>query len=160
MKLKDFWVNSELSSHFLHYSIRGILYKLCGIKIGKHSAIHGGCYFSGSKFTMGDGSYLNRNCLMDCAHGSIEIGNNVGIAFNVSIYTTNHKSDNAEKRTGTVYGKNVTIGNGCWIGGSATICPGVNVGSGCIIAAGSVVVQDCEPNCIYGGNPAQLIKRI
>ena len=39
------------------------------------------------------------------------------------------------------------------------ICPDVTIGEGGVIAAGSVVVKDCESNCIYGGNPVRLIKK-
>lgn len=46
------------------------------------------------------------------------------------------------------------------IGANVTILPGVNIGSGVIIAAGSVVVHDCEDNSIYAGNPAKLIKKL
>jgi acetyltransferase-like isoleucine patch superfamily enzyme len=38
------------------------------------------------------------------------------------------------------------------------VAPGVNVGSGCIIAAGALVVRDCEPNGLYAGVPAKRIK--
>lgn len=159
-KVNEFLVNSLFAARIWNYRIRTLFYNSYGMKIGKSSAIHSGCFFSGKNFEMGNGSYLNRNCLIDCAHGKVSIGNNVGIAFDVSIYTTQHDYGNPEKRTGAVRGDDVIIGDGVWIGGGATICPGVHIGNGCVIAAGSVVVGDCEPNCIYGGNPARLIKKL
>lgn len=51
-----------------------------------------------------------------------------------------------------------TIGNDVWIGANVFIKRGVNIGNGCIIAAGSVVVNDIPDYCIVGGNPAKLIK--
>lgn len=45
-------------------------------------------------------------------------------------------------------------------GGGVIICPGVEVGRGAIIAAGSVVTKDCKENCLYAGNPARIIKRL
>lgn len=33
--------------------------------------------------------------------------------------------------------------------------PGVSIGDGCIVAAGSVVISDCEENYLYAGNPAK-----
>lgn len=51
------------------------------------------------------------------------------------------------------------VGNDVWIGHSATIMAGVQVGDGVIIAANSTVVKDVEPYSIVGGNPAQLIKK-
>lgn len=159
-KVNEYLVNGIFASRIWHYKIRTLFYKLYGMEIGNHSAIHSGCFFSGKNFAIGNGSYLNRNCLVDCAHGKVSIGNNVGIAFNVSIYTTQHDYSNPAKRTGPVCGKDVVIGDGVWIGGGTTICPGVRLGDGCVIAAGSVVVGDCEPNCIYGGNPAKVIRKI
>ncbi|AXE34923.1 CatB-related O-acetyltransferase [Chromobacterium phragmitis] len=50
------------------------------------------------------------------------------------------------------------IGDGAWIGMRAMIMPGVTIGEGAIVAAGSVVVQDVEPYAIVGGNPAGLIR--
>lgn len=50
------------------------------------------------------------------------------------------------------------VGHDVWIGYSATIMPGVQVGNGAIIATGSVVTRDVEPFAIVGGNPAQLIR--
>ena len=58
------------------------------------------------------------------------------------------------------YAKEIVIGSNVWIGGSVTILPGVHIGDGCVIGAGSVVTKDTEPNSIYVGNPAKMLKRI
>lgn len=57
------------------------------------------------------------------------------------------------------YKGDTVVGNDVWFGQNTTIMPGVTVGNGVIIAANSVVVSDLESYCIYGGNPAKLIKR-
>ena len=54
--------------------------------------------------------------------------------------------------------KETNIGNDVWIGVNVTLLDGVNVGDGCIIAAGSVVTKDVLPYSIVGGVPAELIK--
>ena len=46
------------------------------------------------------------------------------------------------------------IGHDVWIGRSALILPGVEIGSGAVIAAGSVVTRSVRPYEIVGGNPA------
>lgn len=51
------------------------------------------------------------------------------------------------------------VGNDVWIGQNVTIMPGVNIGDGAIIAANSTVVKKVEPYTIYGGNPAEFIKK-
>lgn len=50
------------------------------------------------------------------------------------------------------------IGDGVWIGMRAMIMPGVKIGEGAVIAAGSVVTKDIAPYSIVGGNPAGLIR--
>lgn len=50
------------------------------------------------------------------------------------------------------------IEDGVWIGMRSQIMPGVRLGEGCVIAAGSIVVKDVEPYTIVGGNPAKFIK--
>ncbi|AZO94602.1 Vat family streptogramin A O-acetyltransferase [Halocella sp. SP3-1] len=51
------------------------------------------------------------------------------------------------------------IGNDVWIGQNVTIMPGIEVGDGAIIAAGSIVTKDVSPYTIVGGNPARVIKK-
>src|SRR5690606_1387233 len=51
------------------------------------------------------------------------------------------------------------IGNDVWIGQNVTIMPGIKIGDGAIIAANSTVVKNVEPYAIYGGNPAEFIKK-
>ena len=54
--------------------------------------------------------------------------------------------------------RQIIIGNDVWIGTRATICAGVRIGNGAIVAAGSVVTRDVPPYAIVGGNPAKVIK--
>ncbi len=51
------------------------------------------------------------------------------------------------------------VGNDVWIGYDSLIMPGVNIGSGAIIASRSVITRDVGAYEIYGGNPGQLIKK-
>lgn len=54
--------------------------------------------------------------------------------------------------------KKIEIGNDVWIGQNALVLPGVKIGNGAIIAAGSVVSKDVMPYSVVGGNPAKFIK--
>ena len=54
----------------------------------------------------------------------------------------------------------VVIGQDVWIGMNCIILKGVSIGSGSIIAAGSVVIKDVEPNSLYAGNPAVKVKSL
>jgi acetyltransferase-like isoleucine patch superfamily enzyme len=50
------------------------------------------------------------------------------------------------------------IGERCQIGAHAIIMPGVTVGDGCIIAAGSVVMRDVPPGSLVFGNPGRVME--
>jgi len=50
------------------------------------------------------------------------------------------------------------IGKNCFVGARSIILPGVLVGDGSIIGAGSVVVRDVPPHCIVAGNPAKVLR--
>lgn len=55
--------------------------------------------------------------------------------------------------------KPIAIGSCVWIATGAMVLPGVTIGDGAVIAAGSVVTQDVEPWTVVGGNPARFIKK-
>lgn len=54
--------------------------------------------------------------------------------------------------------KQVTIENDVWVGQNVSLMAGINLGTGCIVAANSVVTKDVLPYSIVGGNPAKVIK--
>ncbi|KAJ1305127.1 hypothetical protein OPQ81_000164 [Rhizoctonia solani] len=92
----------------------------------------------------------------------ITIGEGTLIGPNVQIYTPVHplKPEERNGLKGPESAKPIKIGKDCWIGGAVIICPGVTIGDGCTVGAGSVVTKDVEPRCLVAGNPARLIKRI
>lgn len=59
-----------------------------------------------------------------------------------------------------MYTDPVTIGDNCWIGAGATICPGVTIGENTVIGAGSVVVHDIPANSVAAGNPCRVLREI
>ena len=156
----DVFVNKFFASYIIPYKIREYMYRVIGIKMGKNSAIHAKCYVSGKNITIGNHSYLNKECVIDACHGRISIGNNVGVAYRCQLLTTNHDYSDGNKRTGKVSGADIVIEDGCWIGAGAIILPGVTIKNGGVVAAGSVVTKDCEENCLYAGNPARKIKEL
>ena len=119
----------------------------------------------GFNISFGDDLFVNFDCIfMDVA--PIKIGNGVMFGPRVSIATPVHPLL-AEERIiqkypdgyhDIEYAKPVTIGNGVWIATNATICGGVTIGDGAVIAAGSVVTRDIPPNCIAGGVPCKVIR--
>ena len=158
----DLFVNGIISSYLVHFKARNIFYYIAGIKkiSVKKSAIHARCYISGKNIEIKEGSYINKECLLDAKGGNITIGKNVGIGYRCQLLTTNHSYTDKKKRTGKVIASDITIGDGCWIGAGSIINPGVTIGDGCVIASGSVVTRDCISNGLYAGVPAKMIKRL
>lgn len=112
----------------------------------------------GKNIHVGDNFHADYNCTMlDVAE--IHIGHNCLIGPDVGIYTAGHHLQ-PEGRHLDGYGMPITIGNDVWIGGHSVILPGVMIGDGAVIAAGSVVTENVEPRTLVAGNPAKLKKKI
>lgn len=77
----------------------------------------------------------------------------------MQLYTATHPLDPIERRY-TQFGKPIRIGEDCWIGGNTIVCPGVTIGDGVTIGAGSVVTKDVESYVVVVGNPARVIKKL
>lgn len=113
----------------------------------------------GYNIEIGENFYANHNLIiLDAA--KVEIGNNVFIAPNCSIYTAYHPIDVTERNKGLEYASPVKIGNNVWIGGNVTILPGVTIGDNCTIGAGSVVTKDIPANSIAYGNPCRVARQV
>ena len=56
--------------------------------------------------------------------------------------------------------KPIKIGNGCWIGANVVVLPGVTIGDGTVIGAGSVVTKDIPANVVAVGNPCHVLRKI
>lgn len=91
-------------------------------------------------------------------NAKIKIGKKCWIAQNCGLITTNHDFNNPDKH---IQGKDIIIGDYCWIGFNSVILPGVVLGNHTIVGAGSVVTKSFpEGNCVIAGNPAKLIKEL
>lgn len=113
----------------------------------------------GSHIEAGKNLWTNYNCtILDVA--KVRIGDNCMLAPNVAIYTAGHPIHPMSRNSGYEYGKEVTIGDNVWIGGSSVICPGVHIGSNVVIGAGSVVTKDIPDWSLAAGNPCRVIRKI
>ena len=111
----------------------------------------------GKNIKVGKNVFINACCRFQ-DQGGIEIGDGSLIGHNTTIATLNHDFDPAKRQNLTP--SPVKIGKNVWIGSDCTILPGVTIGDGAIIGAGSVVVKSVPANTIAVGNPARVIKEI
>ena len=111
----------------------------------------------GKPVTIGKGCFIQQCCTF-FGRGGITIGDEVFIGPKVNLITINHDPD-PENRSAT-YGRPIIIEDKVWIGINSTVLPGVRIGYGAIIGAGSVVTKDVPPMTVVAGNPARFIKKI
>jgi len=147
------------SSKFMRFGmkLRGYFCKKIIACAGENINIEKGATFS-RRLSIGNNSGLGVNCIVQ---GTVSIGDNVMMGPDVLIYTTNHEfrdKDVPMQKQGYQPERPVTIGNDVWIGARVIILPGVHIGDGCVIGAGSVVTKDIPAYSICAGNPAKVVK--
>lgn len=111
----------------------------------------------GVNIKVGQNVFINACCRFQ-DQGGIEIGDGSLIGHNTTIATLNHDFNPSKRQNLTP--SPVKIGKNVWIGSDCTILPGVEIGDGAIIGAGSVVTKSVPKNSIAVGNPARVIKTI
>ncbi|OUQ05518.1 maltose acetyltransferase [Thomasclavelia spiroformis] len=113
----------------------------------------------GNNIVLGKNVFINSNCyFMDGA--KITVGDNVFIGPSCGFYTANHPLDYQTRNQGIEQALPILIGNNVWLGGNVIVLPGVEIGDGCVIGAGSVVTKDIEANSVATGIPCNIIKKI
>ena len=109
----------------------------------------------GVNISFGSDVFVNCNSyFMDGA--KIIVGDHVFIGPNCGFYTANHPLQYALRNVGLEQALPITIGNHVWLGGNVTVLPGVTIGDGCVIGAGSVVTHDIPKNSVAAGVPCEV----
>lgn len=113
-----------------------------------------------AKIIIGEKTRIHGTCIH--AYSKIEIGKECLIAGNCQIIDTNRHelsfSNPSLRLNVTTKAKEIYIEDNVWIGANSIILPGVTIGEGAMIAAGSIVTKDVPPYSLVGGNPAKVIK--
>lgn len=113
----------------------------------------------GEGLRVGDGSNIGAYSFVGCS-GFIEIGSNVMMGPRVTLLaeTHNHGSTDVTIKSQGTSRSFITIGDDCWLGANSTILPGVTIGTGSIVGAGSVVTEDVPSFSLVAGVPARVIR--
>lgn len=114
---------------------------------------------TGSNIHVGDYFLANYNVvILDIAE--FTAGDNVWIGPNTLITTIGHPLSPRQRREHLGIARPVRLGNDVWIGGNATILPGVTIGSNVVVGAGAVVTKDVPDNSLVLGVPARVVREI
>jgi len=141
--------------------IRVVLLRMAGLEIGPGTIMFSmPIILAGSKFeemlSIGSGCWFNVGTTLD-VHADLEIQDDVYFGHEVLVLTQSHQVGPSEKRAGPLQSKAVHIGRGAWIGARVCILPGVTIGQGAVVAAGSMVTRDVPPDVTVAGVPAREI---
>jgi len=163
--LEERAVSKELCYTFNHLSPSQIeerervIHQLLG-KRGKNFVIEPPFYCDyGYNIEIGDNFFVNMNCVI-LDEAKVSFGDNVFIAPNCGFYTAGHPLDVERRNKGLEYAYPISVGNNVWIGAQVCVLPGVTIGDGTVIAAGSVVTKSIPPGVVAAGNPCKVIRPI
>ncbi len=130
--------------------LRGYLARLgkgCSIQLGVR-------FLNGPRVSLGNRVIINPDCLIDGRRYHVAIGDDVSIGPAATILTLGHDPQSPDFADA---GGPVEIGPRVWIAYGALILPGVSIGEGAVVAAGSVVTRDVGSHEIVAGVPARPI---
>jgi maltose O-acetyltransferase len=157
------YVTNHVVAHVPSFTLRRLWYRRAlGIDIGPGASVFLGAHvwFLGPReirrrgVAIGRNSVINRDCTLDIRCG-LTVGENVSVSPEVMILGLSH--DYNDPYFSDVDAGPVTLEDHVWIGTRAMILPGVTVGRGAVVAAGSVVTKDVAPMTVVAGVPAKPV---
>lgn len=109
---------------------------------------------------IGENVSIGKNVsLWASSEGQITIGDGCAIAAGARFVTPTHDY-NVLPISSIGINKSINVGKDVWIGTGAIVLPGVTIHEGAVVAAAAVVTKNVPPNCVVGGVPAQVIKKL
>ncbi|AXG81011.1 sugar O-acetyltransferase [Streptomyces paludis] len=113
----------------------------------------------GSNVHIGDDFFGNVN-LTFVDDVDIRIGDGVMIAPSVTLTTTGHPVHPSRRVDFGRFSEPIVIEDKVWIGSNVVVLPGVRIGYGSVIGAGSVVSRDIPPMSVAVGTPCRVLRAI
>lgn len=113
----------------------------------------------GTQLHIGEGTFVNYNLTaLDVV--DIRIGADCQLGPNIQLLTPIHPLEAEPRREGWEAGEPITIGDNVWIGGGASVLPGVTIGDHSVIGAGAVVTKDVPARSVALGNAARVVRTL
>jgi maltose O-acetyltransferase len=134
--------------------------RLNGARIGARPVFYPGVWLTpGRGLTVGDDVDFALDVLIESS-GSVSIGDRVLIGYRTQIFSMNHivPPADADIFSAGREARPTVIEDDVWLGANCIVLPGVRIGAGAVIGAGSVVTRDIPPRVIAAGNPARVIR--
>ena len=126
---------------------------MCGAKIGKSLVYRSVRVYAPWKLEIGDWSCIGQRVELYCKD-RITIGDNSVISQDSYLCTASH---DVSSRNMALVTKPIIIRDGVWVAAKVIVLPGVEMCSGAVAGAGSVVVKSVGPNEVVAGNPARQV---
>jgi maltose O-acetyltransferase len=144
--------------------LRTAMLRKAGVQIGARSLIQGQLRLTGQGnpcelLTIGEFTLVTGGLHVDLG-AAVRIGSYVRIGHDVSLLTINHLVGTGSLRAGTSYFGEIVIEDGSWLASRCTVLPGVTIGAGAIVAAGSVVTRSVPPHTLVAGVPARVVREL
>jgi acetyltransferase-like isoleucine patch superfamily enzyme len=146
--------------------LRAPFLRLLGARVGRRSILHDVRFFNLYRrglagLEIGDECFLGDECLLDLAEG-VRLENRVTLAERVLVLTHTNVgyADHPLQARFPAQAAPVVIEAGSFVGASVTILPGIRIGAGSFVAAGSVVTADVPKATLVAGVPARVVRPI
>jgi acetyltransferase-like isoleucine patch superfamily enzyme len=143
---------------------RAAYLRLLGARVAPEAIIHDVTFFNAYRsgfagLQIGRRCFLGEQCLLDLAD-RIELHEHVTLAERVTVLTHTNVgyADHPLQRHFPPFSAPVIIERGAFVGVNATIMPGVRIGQGAFVGAGSLVRDDVPPGHVVGGVPARVLR--
>jgi maltose O-acetyltransferase len=142
------------------YQFKAFLLRLRGFQIGNNVRVVSSVKLKLRYLSVGDNTFISHDTLIAGGDALVQIGQNVDIAPRCVIVTGAHEIGDSTHRAGKEGSQSIIIGDGTWIGANSTILGGVCIGHGCVVAAGSLVCENIDRDCLVAGVPAKVIRKL
>ena len=144
------------------FLIRRVLLRCAGLNLANSVSFCGRAWIFGrGSLEIACGTWISPGAILYTHNDAkIVIGSKCDIGPDVVFVVGSHLIGDSGRRAGKGTAKSIIVGDGTWIGARVTVLEGVTIGNGCVIAAGSVVHQNIDDNCLAAEVPAKVKRKL